>query len=176
MNRRAFYVMGRRGGYGIGPRPDTCADCGAHFGPQPAHRCTTGYGTEAAGTVDAATFERMTGEPAPALKAGERIEMARAVCFDCCGRADVSAMRATGRATLYLTKQEGQIFGRTVCNWPGTLSIITGDVAHHKRAGGFGSNRTDVWFDGPDGYRWHGVNRGDNDILRCRRTRERVHA
>ena len=35
--------------------------------------------------------------------------------------------------------------------------------------------RLDVWFYGPDGYIWHGVQYGDNtQIVHCKRSSERV--
>lgn len=183
MRMHSYYIRTKRGGYGIGPRPDTCAECGAHFGPQPAGSISTGYGCEPAGTLDAAAYERETGDQAPALKAGELIERVRAVCFDCCGRADLAQMRATGRGCMYLTRASDDTNGprgigsratHKVSNWPGTLSVPAGAV-RESRGGGFGARRRDTWFCLPgDPFLWHGVNRGDNDILRCRRTKERA--
>ena len=84
------------------------------------------------------------------------------ICFACCGKADESEMLQTGKATLYIS-------GRTVTNWPGTLKLPATHVRTNRHSGGFGSQRKDVWFTGPDGKQWHGINRGDNDILRCKR-------
>ena len=93
------------------------------------------------------------------------------VCYACCAKRDIAEMRDTGRAVLYLT-----VAGPTtaaplwpvVTNWPGTLRIPVKSrrIGRHNFAG----SRTDVWFDGPDGKRWHGVQLGENSqICRCRR-------
>lgn len=102
------------------------------------------------------------------------------VCYSCCANNDLTEMQATGRATLYLVRKssadgkEFDIFTRHVTNWPGSLEFRCSEVRHYPRGGGFGSQRTDAWFNGPDGYVWHAVNRGDNDIARCKRTKEKV--
>lgn len=86
------------------------------------------------------------------------------VCYDCCGVEDEKYMRKNGiHGSLYLTN-DGK-----VCNWPNTLSF----PVEYQRIGthNWGCVRTDVWFNGPDGHVWHGVNIGDNEICRCKRTR-----
>ena len=119
-----------------------CADCGEHI--VHTDSVTTGYGIGRDG---------------------------KKVCYACCGLRDIADMRATGRAVLYLT-----VAGPTaaaplwpvVTNWPGTLRIPVKSrrVGRHNFAG----SRTDVWFNGPDGERWHGVQLGENSqICRCRR-------
>lgn len=98
-------------------------------------------------------------------------------CYACCAERDRADMIATGRATLYLVRKkssdgkEFDIFTRHVTNWPGTLEFRCSETRHYPRSGGFGSQRTDAWFAGPDGYVWHAVNRGDMDIARCKRTK-----
>ena len=89
-------------------------------------------------------------------------------CYECCADGDKARMIAGGRATLYVTLKQGK---RTVTNWPGSLSFRCITFSVSKHAGGFGSQRTDVWFIGPDGFMWHAVNRGDNDLARCKRTK-----
>lgn len=85
-------------------------------------------------------------------------------CFACCAEQDRAEMIETGRhPCLYLTRGE-------VRNWPGSLRFAVTETRRNPRAGGFGSQRTDAWFRGPDGHMWHAINRGDNDIARCRRT------
>ena len=89
-------------------------------------------------------------------------------CYECCADADKASMIADGRATLYVSLKQGN---RAVTNWPRSLSFPCLAFGVSPRAGGFGSQRTDAWFIGPDGYIWHAVNRGDNDIARCKRTK-----
>jgi len=99
------------------------------------------------------------------------------VCYACCGKRDLADMIETGTATLYLTGGKGSTYPLNhgahspldIINWPGTLRIRAHYSTLAKGGGGFGSNRIDVWFTGPDGKAWHGINRGDMDILRCRR-------
>jgi hypothetical protein len=94
-------------------------------------------------------------------------------------------MIETGRATLYLVSRPnpapatlGTINRDTrhwfVTNWPGSLEFRAYGASVKPRGGGFGSQRTDAYFPGPDGYVWHALNRGDSQIARCRRTREKV--
>jgi hypothetical protein len=85
-------------------------------------------------------------------------------CYACCGLRDVRRMTRTGRAVLYLTKQNG---AHVVTNWPGSLKF----PASYCKAGrhNMARTRTDAWFTGPNGTRWHGVNIGDNEILHCKR-------
>lgn len=82
--------------------------------------------------------------------------------------AELAAMRETGVALLYLFRDE-----------VGNYSVGTWDSAPFQRANvlrmtrsrnNWGVRRTDVWFR-CDGATWHGVNLGDNDIVRCRRNK-----
>lgn len=115
-------------------------------------------------------------------------------CYACCAQSERASMIATGRATLYLVRRsvtvapsdtDGRPLEETaalranpkatvmryfVTDWAGELEFKTLPGIRHG-AGGFGSQRTDAWFVGPDGFVWHAVNRGDNDIARCRRTK-----
>ena len=85
------------------------------------------------------------------------------VCFECCGLEDLAELKAlTGNAkkVLYLANNE-------VTNWPGTLKIKPSNIrtSNHNMAGRNG--RTDVWFR-VGGKQFHGVNIGDNQILRVK--------
>lgn len=99
------------------------------------------------------------------------------ICYDCCGKRELAAMIETGRAVLYLTcepaskMKTGRNTTGKVSNWPGTLSYrCYTTVGHHNIA----RVRYDLWFNGPDGYKWHGVQYVDNtQIARCKRTKER---
>lgn len=100
-------------------------------------------------------------------------------CYSCCAAEDIAYMREHGRITLYLVYDivGGHQRGYKVTNWPNSLSFAVcmdmDDYArrprHSRYGGGFGAQRTDVWFKDVDGFLWHGINRGDNQILRCRR-------
>ncbi len=86
------------------------------------------------------------------------------VCYQCCGKRDVESMINTGKAVLYLSKGK-------VTNWPGTISyhIQYTKTGRHNMAG----KRYDVWFTGPDGFNWHGVQYGDNtQVCHCKRIKQ----
>lgn len=129
-------------------------DCGHAPTPQKEGACGTGYGTDSDGKTR---------------------------CYQCCadkGRAD---MLATGRATLYLVESDGSKIEpftardrMRVTDWPGLMVFPVTKFRRNANGGGFGSQRTDAWFAGPDGYVWHAINRGDNQIARCRRTKEKL--
>ena len=89
----------------------------------------------------------------------------RTNCFDCCAKIDEANMIATGRFTGYITRNLSQ-----VSNWPGSLwfPVRSWVRSSHNMAH---TGRFDFWFVGPDGYEWHGVNIGDNEIARCKRTK-----
>lgn len=92
-------------------------------------------------------------------------EEARRMCYPCAAIDERERMIRDGYATLYLVKREGRIW---VQNWTGHLEFLScAKVSRH--GGGFGTQRTDAWFTGPDGLLWHAVNRGDMQIARCRR-------
>ena len=127
-------------------------DCG--HAPSPHEAFSTGYGTDSAG---------------------------KTLCYACCAARDRADMIATGRTALYLQETDGSRVEpftsrdrMRVTNWPGSLSFPVTHFRKSRNGGGFGSQRTDAWFAGPDGYIWHAVNRGDNDIARCKRTKERA--
>lgn len=86
------------------------------------------------------------------------------ICYVCCGQIDKEEMQKTGRATLYLTQENGQ---NKVTNWPGTLVFkpYYSKTGRHNIAG----RRYDVWFTF-DGKPWRGTTYGDNtQICHCRR-------
>jgi hypothetical protein len=115
-------------------------ECGHPATPQAPGSITTGYGTDANGARH---------------------------CFACCAENDRREMVETGRAVLYLTGNPEK--GWTVTNWPGTLRFPVHHTRTSRCGGGFGAQRTDAWFTGPDGKCWHAINRGDMDLARCRR-------
>jgi hypothetical protein len=85
------------------------------------------------------------------------------VCYDCCGKRDKADMIETGKAVLYWN-------GKEVTNWSGTLRFFP-NLFTKKKVAAFRSliEREDVWFTGPDRKQWHGINKGDNQILRAKR-------
>jgi hypothetical protein len=92
-------------------------------------------------------------------------------CYTCCGARDYADMIAEGKAVLYL--QGNAADGYALVNWPNTLRFPVKSYSSHPRGGGMGAQRTDAWFNGPDGHVWHAINRGDMQLARCRRTRRR---
>jgi hypothetical protein len=120
------------------------------------------------------------------------------VCYECCGVHDRQTMIDTGHSRnlpLYLGLKKDaperprvtiRQWGRTlhnvrplvasdweVTNWPGTLRIPVSGISRgeHNIAG----SRIDVWFNGPDGHVWHGVQLGEStQVVHCKRTRVRV--
>lgn len=98
-------------------------------------------------------------------------------CYACCSDRERAAMVQTGRATLYLTidtrtdHETGHrtTWGYAVTDWHGTLRFpaLYVRTGRHNMAG----TRRDFEFAGPDGFRWVGVQYGENsDIAHCRRT------
>ena len=100
-------------------------------------------------------------------------------CYVCCADRDRAAMVASGRADLYLTNEPDRasdVAGarrHVVSNWPGSLKFPVERV-RRSTSRGFGPwpiIRYDVWFRDHTGAAWWGVNKGDNQILRCRRVK-----
>lgn len=93
----------------------------------------------------------------------------RKYCFACCALRDKADMIATGHAVLYLYRdmKGGILQARSVGNWPGSLKIPCYRSTHSRH--NIGRTRIDVWFFDSEGKPWHGVNIGDNDIVRCKR-------
>jgi hypothetical protein len=89
------------------------------------------------------------------------------VCYECCATRDKETMRSTGKATLYLTYNDGARRGY-VKNWPGTLCFL-GQVSKSRH--NISRTRYDVWFMF-EGRVWHGVQYGENtQICHCKRTK-----
>lgn len=88
----------------------------------------------------------------------------RKVYYACCADIDREKMKETGRAVLYLDGIQ------QLTNWPGTLRfpVRYSKAGNHNMTG----SRIDVWFQGPDGKEWHGVQYGDNtQLCHCKRTK-----
>lgn len=84
-------------------------------------------------------------------------------CYACCAELDKAQMVRDGRTVLYLTD-------KGVTNWPSSLVF----PVRYRRKGRHNMARTryDVWFTGPDGKNWHGVQYGENtQLCHCRRAK-----
>ena len=111
-------------------------------------------------------------------------------CDVCCGELDTADAMRTGRAVLYLSFPCNPRLGRGasvasriglqylryrpeevyLTNWPGTLRLPVKDGLVKAGRHNFAGIRYDVWFIGPDGKEWHGVQYGDNtQICHCKR-------
>lgn len=121
------------------------------------------------------------GEPKPIQKNGgtgyANTDDGR-VCYDCCAIRDKQTMVETNKIALYLTLVKDDPLNPQshvhweVTNWPGTLRFkVRVRQSDHNFAGKNG--RCDAWFIF-DGSVWHGVNIGDNQICRCKRTKEKA--
>lgn len=97
------------------------------------------------------------------------------ICYACCAQRDRETMIVEGTSgglPLYLSQRPAD--GRwMVGNWPGTLSF---PVSYHSKSRhNIATTRYDVWFNGPDGYLWHGSLYGENTlIVHCKRTRTKT--
>lgn len=97
-------------------------------------------------------------------------------CYACCAESDKRDMIESGRAVLYFCYEQTAargMYDKRVSNWPNSLSF----PVYYMRIGAHNitGKRYDVWFNGPDGYVWHGVTYGDmTQLCHCRRIKERV--
>lgn len=87
---------------------------------------------------------------------------------------ELEAMKQTGRGILYLfyTKQSAANHSTPshVGTWASSADERFPIFPYRKSRNNFGAERIDLWFRF-DGSLWHGVNIGDNDIVRCKRTK-----
>ena len=178
MNHYSYTIRHRNGwGSGIGPRPDTCATCAKPLPIPPANTGAVGYGCGEDSPVAPCLLPGAPVAPVwfkdaqRTLKKGESITRSLAHCYACCAEREKARMIESGRATLYLTSETAPTGGGHVrhfaTDWPGELKfrVHTISKGRHNMA----RTRVDAWFIGPDGAPWHGVNIGDDQILRCRR-------
>lgn len=84
--------------------------------------------------------------------------------------AELEMLKASGRGVLYLTKDDSGAY--KITQWSGShicdVHPWRARTSWHNMADKDG--RTDVWFNF-DGSTWHGVNIGDNQILRVKRVK-----
>lgn len=76
---------------------------------------------------------------------------------------ELATMREMGRGILYLRYVNGKL--ANVGSWDGSVRF---SCSYRESRNNWGAQRTDVWF-AIDGRKWHGVNLGDNNIVRCKR-------
>jgi hypothetical protein len=104
-------------------------------------------------------------------------------CYACCADHERAAMIRDGRAALYLVQRaepkegarDGVIVRHYITDWAGHLSFRS-SFPTKSHGYGFG-RRYDIVtgrFVGPDGFVWTYRNAGDNQIARCKRTKERA--
>lgn len=93
-------------------------------------------------------------------------EMGLRHCYVCCADHDRAYMRKHGRIDLYISHDNFSPSSWRITNWPGSLDLNPTVV--RKGAHNIARTRFDAWFKF-DGANWHGVNIGDNQILRCKR-------
>ena len=82
------------------------------------------------------------------------------------GQMKLNTMNENGMALLYLVDGGANGQGMMVQDWSGQLRIKP--VRVRKGRHNMARTRWDVWFT-YEGQPWHGVNIGDNQILRCRK-------
>ena len=92
-------------------------------------------------------------------------------CYACCADRERARMIETGRACLYLVRnRQGQW---EITDWAGQLRfqhvmVRTREHGHFVPNYGY-TVRQDAWFVGPRGRLWHGVVKGDMQLIRCKR-------
>lgn len=91
-----------------------------------------------------------------------------AACYACCAEQDKRDMLETGRAVMYLTKNDTE-----VCNWPNSLTFKVAARWQSRRVSYWGQTKTTfIRFIGPDGAIWSGKHSGDyNEIVHVKQTK-----
>ena len=94
------------------------------------------------------------------------------ICYACCSKRENDLLVREGKGYLYLTSRTmkpGNFCDGEVGNWPGGISFkCRVKSSFHNIAG----VRYDVWFTGPDGQPWWGVQYGNmTQVCRVRRVK-----
>ena len=115
----------------------------------------------------------------------------RRICYQCCATLDREAMTVRGLGCLYLVEKPAdetdrmrrsrrtmsgwQYYRYELTNWPGSVKFR---LTYVNESFGYGFGRRypvrTFRFIGPDGYYWSGRNAGDNQLARCKRTRDKL--
>jgi hypothetical protein len=87
------------------------------------------------------------------------------ICYECAGKAELKEIAGKSggdKHTFYLIKKDGKV---VISNWPGSYQFPVHSMTSgkHNMAG----KRLDVWFKDHMGHEWHGINIGDNDLVRA---------
>lgn len=92
------------------------------------------------------------------------------------GNAEVENMVKVGKGIFYLTtKGQDLCYGKAVYHadvstWAGTFKAPWVYARRWSASAWYGPiDAFSVWFTGPDGKKWYGVNKGNNQIVRARR-------
>ena len=83
-------------------------------------------------------------------------------------QAELATIKAQGRGVLYLFHDTS---GHSVGTWASKPADRLRVTWHIYSVNNWGVRRMDVWF-WMDGARWHGVNLGDNDLVRVKRRKQ----
>jgi hypothetical protein len=149
MEKEANAYMFRRGKFKRENPMNTnfhCDDCGGNFPIQ------TSGGTGYAKTSDNKT-----------------------ICYQCAGVRWQEEMERTGKAIGYLVKRTTSDNNSWyVIDWPGTISFKVREISKsYSYAFGRKIERRDAWFI-HNREIWHCISKGDMDLCRCRRTKQRI--
>ena len=122
-------------------------------------------------------FQGRSFDPSSGIKIGERsptqaeIDVHNAAL----SRMELDAMHERGRAVLYLHGVDSRR-NYAVTQYVGTWAALPAEYIrchrHSRSRHNIGRTRLDVWFKFR-GHEYHGVNIGDNDIVRVKRIKER---
>jgi hypothetical protein len=102
---------------------------------------------------------------------GYAIRGGKKICYECAGKKEmkeISNKAPGGKHVFYLSKKDGKWI---VSNWPGSYvyPVHSMKKGYHNIAG----ERVDVWFKDHNGHEWHGVQIGDNQILRATKLKKK---
>lgn len=95
-------------------------------------------------------------------------------CYDCCAKQDIDYMKQHGKISLYLTHNSNTGLWK-VSNWPSSLTFFPWHVKEWKASAFRGYiDAATAYFNGPDGYVWTAIRKGNMDLCRCKRTKQKV--
>lgn len=92
------------------------------------------------------------------------------MCYRCCAQTQRLAMTESGKATLYLCRNDDKTW--SVTDWAGELRFSAYHV--QRMVHPFARSARIAYFTGPDGKRWSAKNIGDQQLAHCRRLKSAV--